>query len=68
MTIGAGALQLSQHWQGHATLHASDFSIAFLCIAAISMSSLFFLFRLPANAGAALSGYGNPVDLRADSK
>jgi hypothetical protein len=57
VTIGAGALQLAQHAQGHASLQASDFSIAFLCVAAVSLSSLFFLARLPADAGAALSGY-----------
>ncbi|HSD36210.1 MAG TPA: MFS transporter [Rhodocyclaceae bacterium] len=56
VTIGAAALQLSQHWHGHATLQAGDFSVAFLCIASVSLSSLFFLARLPANAGAALSG------------
>jgi hypothetical protein len=57
VTIGAAALQLSQHWHGHAALQAGDFSVAFLCIATVSLSSLFFLTRLPANAGAALSGY-----------
>ncbi|MDB5888882.1 MAG: putative multidrug efflux protein [Rhodocyclales bacterium] len=57
VTVGAAALQLAQHGHGHAILQASDFSIAFLCVAVVSMSSLFFLLRLPANAGAELSGY-----------
>ncbi len=57
VTVGAGALQLAQHWQGHASLHPSDFSIAFVCVATMSAFSLFFLFGLPADAGAELSGY-----------
>ncbi|MFT3734294.1 MAG: MFS transporter [Rhodocyclaceae bacterium] len=56
VTIGAAALQGAQFFRGGETLVASDFSMAFVCVALLSMSALALLTRLPADAGAALSG------------
>ncbi|GAB4062079.1 MFS transporter [Uliginosibacterium sediminicola] len=55
VTVGAAALQSSRALLGHADFLPLDFSLAFLCVAAISLCSLYFLLRLPANAGAALT-------------
>ena len=41
---------------GHATLALTDFSIAFLAVGALGTISVPLCMRLPANAGAELSG------------
>ncbi|MEC5384632.1 MFS transporter [Uliginosibacterium sp. H3] len=56
VTIGAACLQSAQHFMGHPVLMAVDFSIAFVCIGLVALSSLFWLLRLPPDAGATLSG------------
>lgn len=57
VTVGAAALQSAHFLRGgEDALAAWDFSIAFLCVAAVSLTSLFLLRRLPPNAGADLSG------------
>ncbi|HTO54840.1 MAG TPA: MFS transporter [Myxococcota bacterium] len=56
--VGMGALLLhaTLAWKGHEDLGAGDFSFAYFAIAAISVTSLSFFARLPADAGAEISG------------
>jgi EmrB/QacA subfamily drug resistance transporter len=56
VTIGAGALDLTRHFQSGGTLVASDFMPAFLTVAAISLSAFFMFWSLPKDAGAEISG------------
>jgi hypothetical protein len=39
----------------------SDFALAFIVVALISLSSTFVFAQMPKNAGATLSGRGKPV-------
>lgn len=57
VTVGAFALQASTLLQGHHAVEASSFPPAFVCVALVSVSSLFWLARLGTEAGAALSGH-----------
>ena len=57
IALGAYALQLSSTAQGHADIVAADFWPAFLAIALVSMVSAFVHLRLPASAGAEVSGH-----------
>lgn len=57
VTVGAFALQGSTWWRGHADVMAADFRSAFICVALVSVSSLFWLARLEKKAGAAISGH-----------
>ena len=50
------ALQAAQHWQGVATLTPPVIAPAFLAIAAISMLSMIWYWRLPRDIGRELSG------------
>jgi hypothetical protein len=58
VAIGALVLETMRATRGETTLVTSDFSVAFLIVATISLTSVFFFFRLPEDAGAALSGRG----------
>jgi EmrB/QacA subfamily drug resistance transporter len=58
VAFGAYALELSNMFQGHAKIVTLDFWPAFLAVALISASSLFFQIGLPKHAGAELSGHG----------
>jgi EmrB/QacA subfamily drug resistance transporter len=58
VAFGAYALELSNTFQGHAKIVTLDFWPAFLTVALISASSLFFQIGLPKHAGAELSGHG----------
>ena len=55
--ISSGVLALSMLLSGHAALHLSDFSVAFLTVTAISFMAAPVCARLPRNAGAAMSGH-----------
>ncbi|WP_246542648.1 MFS transporter [Paludibacterium yongneupense] len=55
VTIAGVALQLSNAWQGHSHIEASDFWPAFLVIGLFSAASVFPTRRLPHNAGCALT-------------
>lgn len=57
VTVGAFALQSTSFMQGHADVVAADFPPAFAIVALVSTCSLFWLARLGANAGAAISGH-----------
>jgi EmrB/QacA subfamily drug resistance transporter len=56
VTIAGGLVQLTQHLHRHATLGQNDFWPAFIVIGLLSISSVFFTSRLPANAGQELAG------------
>ncbi len=57
VVTGAFVVQAASSLHGHAGIEASDFWPAFLAIGAISAGSLFFHLRLPADAGAEVSGH-----------
>jgi MFS family permease len=57
VVIGAFALQAASSLHGHAGIEASDFWPAFLTLGAIAAGSLLFHLRLPADAGAEVSGH-----------
>ncbi len=56
VALGALAVDLTAQFHGHADLRAADFQAAFVIVAAISALSFFIFIRLPADAGAELSG------------
>jgi len=56
VAIGALAVDLSMDWSGSNTLSPSHFTAAFLVVAAIAASSTVIFRRLPADAGAEMSG------------
>jgi len=56
VAIGALMVDLSLGWRGASEFTAADFTPAFLIVAAISASSAFVFWRLPADAGAEMSG------------
>jgi EmrB/QacA subfamily drug resistance transporter len=56
VATAAFVLEAAQHFRGDATLAAADFSIAFFVVAVISGLSIFSYLRLPADAGAEVSG------------
>lgn len=70
LSIGMGvvlagfALQASNEIQGHAVLVAADFWPAFLVVGLVASCSLFMLRRLPANAGAEMTGQDKPAPSR----
>lgn len=57
VVVGAFALQAASSLHGHAGIEASDFWPAFLTLGAIAAGSLLFHLRLPADAGAEVSGH-----------
>jgi EmrB/QacA subfamily drug resistance transporter len=56
VAVGALMVELSLRLRGAADLTASDFTAAFLAVAAISAASAVWFWRLPADAGAEMSG------------
>ncbi|HEY6241444.1 MAG TPA: MFS transporter [Burkholderiales bacterium] len=58
VALGAYALQVAGLAQGHADIVSADFAPAFIAVALLSALSLFFHLRLPADAGAEVSGHG----------
>ena len=56
VAFGALVVELVVRFRGGGPLIAADFSPAFLAIAVVSVFSLLFFVRLPADAGAELSG------------
>jgi EmrB/QacA subfamily drug resistance transporter len=59
VAIGALLVDMSLRWRGAAStddLMASDFTAAFLVVAVISAASALWFWRLPADAGAEMSG------------
>ncbi len=57
VAVGAYALEISSALQGHGEIVAADFWPAFVTIAIVSAVSVFWNTRLPADAGAELSGH-----------
>jgi hypothetical protein len=55
VALGALALESARFLRHETTLTVSDFSWAFLVVAAISASSIFMLIPLPIDAGASLT-------------
>jgi EmrB/QacA subfamily drug resistance transporter len=56
VAVGALVVDWSLAWRGGTALTAADFAPAFLVVAAISAASAFVFARLPADAGAEMSG------------
>ncbi len=57
IVVGAAALEASAALHHHATATISDFSVAFLVVAAISAIAIPICAKLPKDAGEALSGH-----------
>jgi MFS family permease len=55
VTVGAFALLGASQLAGHAHVQPVDFSWAFVMVALVSLSSIFWFVRLPRNSGAALA-------------
>lgn len=60
VAVGAYALELSSVVQGHEQVVTEDFWPAFVAMALLSASSLFFHLRLAPHAGAEVSGHPKP--------
>jgi EmrB/QacA subfamily drug resistance transporter len=56
VAVGAFAVEMTLRWTGETEITASSFAPAFVAVAVISALSVFVFARLPANAGASLSG------------
>jgi EmrB/QacA subfamily drug resistance transporter len=56
VAVGALMVELSLRWRGATEFTAADFTPAFLVVAAISGASALWFWRLPADAGAEMSG------------
>jgi len=56
VAIGAFAVETTLKWNGSTTITASDFAPAFIVVSVISSLSVFVFARLPADAGAEMSG------------
>jgi EmrB/QacA subfamily drug resistance transporter len=56
VAVGALAVDLTAQWRGDAALTAADFPPAFVVVTIISALSIIFFLRLPADAGAEMSG------------
>ena len=56
VATGAGVIEMVRRFKGDTTLVAADFSPAFFVVAAISAVSVLMFRRLPADAGAEMSG------------
>jgi EmrB/QacA subfamily drug resistance transporter len=66
VAVGALMVELSLRFQGSSTITAGDFTLAFVVVAAISGSSAFIFWRLPANAGAEMSGHAPAAATKAE--
>jgi MFS family permease len=56
VAVGALAVEMTLRWNGETEITASSFAPAFVAVAVISALSVFVFARLPADAGAVLSG------------
>jgi EmrB/QacA subfamily drug resistance transporter len=56
VAVGAFAVEMTLRWSGETEITASSFAPAFVAVAAISALSALVFMRLPADAGAVLSG------------
>jgi EmrB/QacA subfamily drug resistance transporter len=56
VAVGAAMVELSLRWRGGTDLVAGDFTAAFLVVAVISTASALLFRKLPADAGAEMSG------------
>ncbi|NYZ13318.1 DHA2 family efflux MFS transporter permease subunit [Azospirillum sp. RWY-5-1] len=61
VAVGATVLHVSQGWLGAPGLDAADFAPAFLLVGASAALSVAFLWPLPADAGAEISGHRMPA-------
>ena len=57
VAVAALTLEVAQFWRDAHDLVRSDFAVAFFVVAAVGFISTLFFARLPANAGANLSGH-----------
>lgn len=57
VAVAAMVLELTQYVRGDPTLVVADFGVAFLVVALISLSSVFFHWDLPRDAGSEISGH-----------
>jgi len=57
VAVAALTLEAGQFVRGSASLVSADFAVAFFVVAAVGLISTFFFARLPAGAGANLSGH-----------
>ncbi len=57
VAFGAFVLEMSAQLRGNASPDFTDFSPAFLAVSAVSILSVFVMARLPADAGAEVSGH-----------
>lgn len=57
VAVAALTLEASQFVRGSENLVSADFAVAFFVVATIGLISIFFYMRLPAGAGANLSGH-----------
>ena len=55
VTVGAAAVEAARWWHGEAAIAVDDFTPGFLTVGVISLLSVIFVAKLPANAGAHLS-------------
>jgi EmrB/QacA subfamily drug resistance transporter len=55
VTLGAYALQAAQWRHGGSELQLGDFPVAFVVVSGVALVSFFYFWRLPRDAGAALS-------------
>ncbi len=69
IALGAVALQMSSLIHGgHSTLTVTDFHLAFVMIAVVSIASLYDVFSLDRKAGAVVTGHAvEPSEMRADA-
>jgi len=56
VAVGAFVVEMTLDWTGGSTLTAADFAPAFIVVSVISAMSALVFTRLPANAGAEMSG------------
>jgi hypothetical protein len=60
VALAAGVLEFTRGGRDDTTLVASDFTPAFLIVAAVSLMSTFIFARLPRDAGSEVSGHALP--------
>lgn len=61
VAIGAFVLEASEALNGHLNPQTSDFAVAFFVVGFLSMVSVVMMWRLPADAGAAIAGRSVPA-------
>ena len=66
VAVGALMVEMSLRWHQTTTISAGDFAPAFIVVAIISGSSALLFWRLPANAGAEMSGHAPVAATKAE--